>query len=247
MIQITELLRTNSVGADRAVLNSNMIILQDAINGFEINLGISGPQNGIDLTGGAGTGILKAKKITVGNTVNGVFEVTNNSNIVKTLINVQSGLGNILTDVLTVNNSITVPNATISTLLTITGLSTFSQKTTHNGTLSIRGGLVKRIIDGGVVSALSGGIYTVFPVDTVVKLDIDATLTLAQPSPQIEDGHEITIISAGSAGNILSTANIAGWTSITFNDGSHKSSITLLWDSTLGSWIVTGSVNVTLA
>ena len=251
MIQTTELLRTNSVGADRAVLNSNFIILTDAINAFETNLGISGPQNSIDLTLGAGTGILKAKKISVGNTVNGIFEVTNDSNIVKSRIDVQGGLGNILTDVLTVNNSIVVPNATVSTLLTVTGLSTYSQKATFNSTLSIKGGITKKITSGGVVSGLASNTFVVFGTDTYIKLNIDAPLVLAQGSPALEDGHEITIVNSGPLPGTLSgafvSANIAGWNSCSFNGGNYQSSITLIWDISLSKWIVRNGIGITLA
>lgn len=249
-IQITELLRTTSVGADRATINSNFIILQDAINDFESELGFNTAQNSIDLTGGAGTGTLKAKKAVIGNTANGILQITDDANIVKTTLDVQSGLGVITTDRIVVNTDLTVPTITVGTALTITGTSTFTQANTFSGLITVNGGISHRMFDIGALSSLTANTYTVLLEDNLLKIDFDASpgeLTLAQPSPALPMGHEIKIISSGSSGGTINPALIAGWSSITLDNGTYKSVLTLQWDTTLSLWIVTGAVGVTLS
>ncbi len=248
-IQITELLRTSSVGADRATINSNFIILQDAANDLETGLGISVDQNSIDLTGGSGTGILKAKKAVIGNTANGVLEVTTDANIVKTTLDIQGGNGVITTDEIVANTSLTVPTATISTQLNVTGEATFSQQITLDGLVEIKGGLRKSVTGAFSVSGLSST-YNVLLSDSIVRLDFDAgalTLALAQPSPELPNGHIITLINTGVNTGDLDASDIQGYTTVTFADTAYKSNVTLYWDTGLSLWVVIAAVGMTLS
>lgn len=240
-IKVTEMLKTDAVSASRAVINSNFIILQDAVNDIESELGISTSNNSIDLTGGSGDGILKAKKIVIGNTVNGILELTNSSNVTKITLDVQSGNGTITLDNLVSNISITVPTITVSTDLIITGDAAFSGTSDFTGLIKVDG-MAKRLIDAGAVTS-----YTVLENDSIIKVDTSSGLTLVQPSPELPDGHQITLISNGATGGSLATANIQGFSTVDFDNGLYKSSVTLIWDSGLSAWIVISSVNVTLA
>lgn len=248
-IQITELLRTSSVGADRATINSNFIILQDGVNDIESGLGLSLAQNSIDLTGGAGTGILKAKSAVIGNTVNGTLEVTTDANITKTTLDIQGGEGVITTDNIVANLTITVPTATVSTQLNVTGEATFSQAVDFDRLIAVKGGMRKSVTGAFSVSGLSSS-YPVLLTDSIVKLDFDAaalTLTLVQPSPELPNGHIITLINGGANTGDLDTTNIEGFSTVTFADTAYKSSITLYWDTALAAFVVIGEVGMTLA
>jgi hypothetical protein len=231
MIVITELLGTDSVSASRFTINANFNSIKNEVDSIESVFGLSLTAGNIDITGNSGGQILAnfggfnnislpsagAPVITLNGTTGGVVCNSINVGAVQAAtVNISNGLDN-------------------------QGSSNFAQAATFGGVVTLNNGLRYNRVDVGATVS-----HTVLNSDRVIIFDGSGGTLEVLPDVSLLDGHVITLVKREAGACALDTTNIAGFLSgsITFSTDSYKSSITLMWNSAISSFVVIGSSNV---
>ena len=236
-ITITDMLGTDPFSASRFTINANFQAVKTVIDAIESQLGISTTAGNIDVSAGTG-GQITAK------TFSGLTAILKNS-LSATTISLTGATGVIVCTTLSAGTSVTSASGIIETLAVGTsgGSATFGGIVTFNDVVKIADGWSRSIIDLGAVTT-----HTVDNTDNVLIFDSTTSLTLAV-GVGLVNGHVITLVrkSASGTNTLLPTALIAGAPTITFTATDYKSSITLIYSTTLSKWVIANSNNVTIA
>ncbi len=236
-LTITDMLGSDPFSASRFTINANFQAVKTAVDSIESQLGISTAAGNIDVSAGTG-GQITAK------TFSGLTAILKDS-LNATTISLTGATGIIVCRTLSAGTSIATASGTIETLAVGAsgGAATFGGITTFNDVANLADGWSRSIIDLGAVTT-----HAVDNSDNVLIFDSTTSLTLSV-GVGLVNGHVITLVrkSASGTNTLLPTALIAGAPTVTFTATNYKSSITLVYSTALGKWVIANSNNVTIA